>query len=321
VKKPKTQRRAPTQDELLKRAQETEEQNVIEHRDYLKAEDEKRERARLVRPVIEGRLVRWVSRVEEEVIPSTPPASPMPVASTSYGYAAPFHHSASYTAPPYTIGPGQSPYWGPTTPTPGPSSQGAYTGPPPYPSTFPYPQPRVSTTSSATRPLEPLPAVLQRKRKIAKNYVVLENAQTEKAPRVTWKQTMEGMFGNHAKWEEVKAYSTKNRPMCELISFCCAGLVHTSCDGSASEGEMPDYRVGRELPGPTNGCALCERLCVPGNQQGSRARLRLERGVWVLRRARRGGVRRRRNAGGRLTTRTIRTSRFSESLHASFLHF
>jgi hypothetical protein len=63
VKRPKAQRRAPTQDELLKRAQETEERNVIEHRDYLKTEDEKRQRARLVRPAIEGRLVRWVNYV------------------------------------------------------------------------------------------------------------------------------------------------------------------------------------------------------------------------------------------------------------------
>jgi hypothetical protein len=54
VKRPKAQRRAPTQDELLKRAQETEERNVIEHRDYLKTEDEKRQRARLVRHAIEG---------------------------------------------------------------------------------------------------------------------------------------------------------------------------------------------------------------------------------------------------------------------------
>ena len=225
VKKPKAQRRAPTQDELLKRAQETEEQNVIEHRDYLKAEDEKRERARLVRPVVEGRLVRWVSKVEEEVIPLTPPESPMHSASTSHGYATPFRSSTSYTAPPYTIGPGQPPYWGPFTSSPGSSSPGAYTGASSYPQppTFPYShsqsQPHISPTSSATRPLEPLPAVVQRKRKIAKNYVVLENAQTEKAPRVTWKQTMEGMFGDHVKWEDVRVYSTKNRPTCKSVSY------------------------------------------------------------------------------------------------------
>lgn len=225
MKKPKTQRRAPTQEELLERAQETEERNVIEHRDYLKAEDEKRERARLVRPVIEGRLLRWVSKVEEEIVPITPPESPMPVESTSHGYVASFRPSTPYAPPPYTIGPGQPPYWGSFTATPGSSSPGAYGGVSPYPQppAFSYPrspsQPHISSTSSATRPLEPLPAIMQRKRKIATNYVVLENAQTEKAPRVTWKQTMEGMFGDHVRWEDVRVYSTKNRPMCELISY------------------------------------------------------------------------------------------------------
>jgi len=219
VKKPKAQRRAPTQEELIKSAQETEEQNVIEHRDYLKAEDEKRKRAQLIRSVIEGRLVRWISKVEEEIIPPTPPESATPAASTPHGYVTSFRPSTSYTAPPYQIGPGQSPYWGPI---PGSSSPGAYTSTSPYPqpSPFSYPhspsQPRVSTTSNATRPLEPLPAVIQRKRKIVKNYVVLENAQTEKAPRVSWKQTMEGMFGDHVKWEDLRVYSAKNRPMCGL---------------------------------------------------------------------------------------------------------
>lgn len=208
VKKPRVQRRAPTQEELIKRAQETEEKNVIEHRDYLKEEDEKRKRAQVMRPVVEGRLIRWVSRVEEEIVHLTPPESPMPVASTSH------------IAQRCTIGPGQLPQWGPILSTPGPSSPGSYTGLSSYPqrSTFLY-QPPTPSTSNATRPLEPLPAVLQRKRKVATNYVVLENAQTEKAPQVTWKQTMEGMFGDHVKWEGVKVYSTKNRPMCKLLAL------------------------------------------------------------------------------------------------------
>ena len=212
MKKPKVERRAPTQEELLKRAQETEEKNVVEHRDYLKAEDEKRKRARVVRPVVEGRLIRWVSKVEEEIVHLTPPESPMPVPSISH----PTHR--------YTIGPGQLPHWGPIPTTPGSSSPSSYASLSSYPQPpaflYPHspPQPPTPSTSNATRPLEPLPAVVQRKRKVAKNYVVLENAQTGKAPRVTWKQTMEGMFGDHVRWEDVRAYSTKNRPMCKLPS-------------------------------------------------------------------------------------------------------
>ena len=166
--------------------------------------------------------------MEEEIIPLTPPESPMSVAGTSHGYVTPFRHSTSYTAPPYTIGPGQPPHWGTFTPTPGPSSPGAHASALSYPqpSAFPHlyspSQSYIASTSSATRPLEPLPTVVQRKRKIAKNYVVLENAQTEKAPRVTWKQTMEGMFGDHVRWEDVRVYSTRNRPMCELVSYLLA---------------------------------------------------------------------------------------------------
>jgi vacuolar protein sorting-associated protein 72 len=221
VKKPKTPRRAPTQEELLKRAQKIEQKNVIEHRDYLKDEDERRQRARVVRPVIKGRLVRWVSKVEEEIVPLPQPESPMHVARASHEYLTPAGPSTSYTTQPYTLSPGRPPHWGHIPTTPGSSSPGAYTA------LFPHNQPSHSNslpppstppTSNATRPLEPFPAVVQRKRKIAKNYVVLENAQMEKAPRVTWKQTMEGMFGDHVKWEDVKAYTTKNRPMCEFLS-------------------------------------------------------------------------------------------------------
>jgi hypothetical protein len=185
---------------------------VVEHRDYLKAEDEKRRRARVVRPVIEGRLIRWVSKVEEETVHFTPPESPMPAA------------SISHTPHRYTIGPGQLPYWGPIPTTPGSSSPSSYAGLPSYPqsSSFLYPhpplQPHTPSTSNATRPLEPVPAVVQRKRKAAKNYVILENSQTGKVPKVTWKQTMEGMFGDHVRWEDVRVYSTKNRPMCKLRS-------------------------------------------------------------------------------------------------------
>ena len=212
MRKPKAQRRAPTQEELLNRVREIEEKNVIEHRGYLKAEDEKRKRARVVRPAVGGRLIRWVSKVEEEMIHLTPPESPMLVAGTSY------------TAQRYTTGPGQLPHWSPipTTPvSPSPSSYPGFSYP--QPPTFVYPhsptQPHTPSTSNATRALEPLPAIVQRKRKMTKNYVVLENAQTEKPPKVTWKQTMEGMFGDHVHWEDVRAYSTKNRPMCEFLSY------------------------------------------------------------------------------------------------------
>ena len=267
VKKPKARRCAPTQDELLKRAQETEEQNVIEHRDYLKDEDEKRQRARLVRPVIEGRLVRWVSKTEEDIIPITPPESLMSGASTSHGYVTPFRPSTPYMTPLYQTDSGPPLHWSNFTATPGPSSPSAYTSPYPQPHAFQYSPPPsrsyISSTSSATRPLEPLPTIVHRKQKFAKNYVVLENAQTEKAPRVTWKQTMEGMFGDHVRWEDIRMYSTRNRPMCELVSHILGFSRPYPCDLSAPEGEVSDYRTCCELLGSTNWRPIRERLCLP----------------------------------------------------------
>ena len=66
-KKAKIETKRFTQAELIAQALDTEEGNIIEHRDYLKNEAEKRKRARVVRTAITGPLLRWTSRKEEEV--------------------------------------------------------------------------------------------------------------------------------------------------------------------------------------------------------------------------------------------------------------
>ncbi|KAG5636002.1 hypothetical protein H0H81_009429 [Sphagnurus paluster] len=75
-KKHKSESRTYTQAELIARALDNEEGNIVEHRDYLKVEEEKRRRARVVRPAVEGPRLRWVSRAEEVrvrvVVPSAP---------------------------------------------------------------------------------------------------------------------------------------------------------------------------------------------------------------------------------------------------------
>ncbi|KIJ58721.1 hypothetical protein HYDPIDRAFT_171155, partial [Hydnomerulius pinastri MD-312] len=75
-KKTKVITRAPTQDELIASALDTEEVNIIEHRDYLRLEDEKRARARLVRRSIEGPVLRWISKKEIVKVPVPPPPPP-----------------------------------------------------------------------------------------------------------------------------------------------------------------------------------------------------------------------------------------------------
>lgn len=62
-----------TQGELIAMALDTEEGNIREHRDYLKNEEEKRKRARVVRTTISGPKLRWVSRLEEVKVPIPPP--------------------------------------------------------------------------------------------------------------------------------------------------------------------------------------------------------------------------------------------------------
>jgi hypothetical protein len=71
--------RLPTQDELIARALDTEEGNITEHRDYLRLEEEKRARARVVKQAIDGPVLRWVSKKEtvqvEIQLPPLPPTA------------------------------------------------------------------------------------------------------------------------------------------------------------------------------------------------------------------------------------------------------
>ena len=60
-KKSKIKVRAPTQDELIARALDMEEGNIVEHKNYLSVEEEKRKRAHAVRATISGPLLRWIS--------------------------------------------------------------------------------------------------------------------------------------------------------------------------------------------------------------------------------------------------------------------
>jgi YL1 nuclear protein len=69
-KKSKIKVRAPTQDELIARALDMEEGNIVEHKNYLFVEEEKRKRAHAVRATISGPLLRWISRHETVTIPS-----------------------------------------------------------------------------------------------------------------------------------------------------------------------------------------------------------------------------------------------------------
>ncbi|KAJ3574987.1 hypothetical protein NP233_g1393 [Leucocoprinus birnbaumii] len=80
-----------SQAELIQRALDNEEGNIKEHKNYLQEEEEKRKKARVIKmPAVEGPLLRWISKGEDEKfkvqVEVTPP-QPQPQAATvpTYG--------------------------------------------------------------------------------------------------------------------------------------------------------------------------------------------------------------------------------------------
>ncbi|KAH9949471.1 YL1 nuclear protein-domain-containing protein [Amylocystis lapponica] len=207
-KKVKAKVRAPTQDELIARALDMEEGNIIEHRDYLTLEEEKRKRARLVRTSVQGPLIRWVSRGEEikvkvDSVPLAPygytyPSGTAPSGTTAYTPPTYFHPSAS-----------QYPAYPPSTSSVSAVSAGqslqsyyyqAYG--PPY------------------APAMPPPGPTERTEKVTRNYVIHELAQSEDARRPLWPSTMKALFGEHVNWEELRVYTSKGRPLSRPTQLC-----------------------------------------------------------------------------------------------------
>ncbi|KZP28229.1 hypothetical protein FIBSPDRAFT_817483 [Athelia psychrophila] len=197
-----------TQSELLARALDTEEGNILEHRGYLAAEEEKRRRARVVRKGVEGPKLRWISRAEEVRVsvpmPPLPPLPPLPpvtaqhppgvlmlspASGASYGhYPAQNFASASSSA----------------LPTPMLPPQGAY-----YYAPVP-------------------PPMVERVEKVCKNYVVHEVPPPPAAPgyppphaeKPSWEATMAALFGADVPWADLKVYSGKARPLSRPKQIC-----------------------------------------------------------------------------------------------------
>ncbi|KXN86146.1 hypothetical protein AN958_10448 [Leucoagaricus sp. SymC.cos] len=100
-----------SQAELIQRALDNEEGNIKEHRNYLNVEEEKRKRARAIKmPAVEGPLLRWISKAEEEKfkvqvevpqpqppVPSAPTYGNYNAAQLSY-YTQLYHYLASQTS-------------------------------------------------------------------------------------------------------------------------------------------------------------------------------------------------------------------------------
>lgn len=213
--------RPPTQAELIARALDMEEGNVNEHRNYLALEEEKRKRARLVRTAVEGPLLRYVSKVEEAIVeverpPAQVPAPPPTTIHYGYPFASSSQLPTGYPQPPSQI-PTSSDIHQSNTPSAGPLemtfihySQASGSGTP-LPSWPVIPPP-------AHQP-QPPPERIEVVETVARNYVVHETSQEEGATRPLWKDTMAAMFGDHVKWEELRVYSNKGRPLSRVLVY------------------------------------------------------------------------------------------------------
>ncbi|KAG1809860.1 YL1 nuclear protein-domain-containing protein [Suillus plorans] len=217
-KKARVVTKAPTQDELIARALDTEEGNIIEHRDYLKLEEEKRARARVVRTALEGPVLRWISRKEQVKVEVTPPV-PAPYPSP-YGFVYNPHQGTSYSGTQNS----QSPFraYVPTLPSQVPeglptASQSLAATSQPQSST-----PSVNTPSQPSYyyyPMQPPPAQ-ERVVDVCKNYIVHELSQDPSAAKPPWKDTMSAMFGDEVKWDEVRVFTGKQRPLSRPVRAC-----------------------------------------------------------------------------------------------------
>ncbi|KAH9891204.1 YL1 nuclear protein-domain-containing protein [Cubamyces lactineus] len=215
-KRTKSKMKAPTQEELIARALDMEEGNIEEHRNYLTIEEEKRRKARVVRTSVNGPLLRWVSKAEEtavqidpgQVLPPEPSSIPRPPVYPATYPATPSTPAIPTGAPGYSYTPATTAY------LPPPQASPFQQWPPPPPVVYqPLPPP-------LPLPPPPPPEPIIRREKVAKQYVVHELEQTEKAARPTWSNTMTAMFGDHADWEHMRVYTTKGRPLSRPTQIC-----------------------------------------------------------------------------------------------------
>ncbi|KAI0089904.1 YL1 nuclear protein-domain-containing protein [Irpex rosettiformis] len=238
----KVKTQALTQDQLIARALDMEDGNIKEHRNYLQMEEEKRKRARVVRTAVEGPLIRWISRAEEITVlvqppppppVSLPPPPPPPTVTPMPQY--PYHYAsapASYASSPAPITPQYASSHMPSAPAyPSPRT---YTPPvysphtpPQPPAYYPSPQPPASPMTfvnysypSQSLSVAPPPPPVEKVELVTKNYVIHETSQEEDASKPLWKETMAAMFGDHVRWDTLKVYAGKGRPLSRPKDIC-----------------------------------------------------------------------------------------------------
>jgi hypothetical protein len=184
-----------TQDDYIRRALEREEGNILEHRNYLSTEEERRQRAKVTRPVVQGPVLRWVSRVEERPVPeiivldddedeSPTPRSGVPEAMRQT--ALPIHPLASTTKPIHLFGDD-------IRPAP------------------------LDTEHMDVGAHGSISHIIRPTIRVTRNYLVHAIDQEEDIRKPRWRETMRALFGDHVRWEDLKVYTGDKRPLGELL--------------------------------------------------------------------------------------------------------
>lgn len=234
-KKQKITTSMPTQDELIARALDTEEGNILEHRNYLRLEEEKRARARVVRQSITGPVLRWISRkeqIKETVQLELPPKAYLPYYSVTYPTGVAVQSPVCVTGGPFVS------YVPPVAADPPASNEPTSNiASALSPNSSSAPQPpgtNVAILSAPTPSTTLLPPSLQcsassappqllsedRMTDVCRNYVMHELAQTPSAKKPLWVDTMSAMFGDHVSWGDLRVYTGKNRPLSRPVRTC-----------------------------------------------------------------------------------------------------
>jgi hypothetical protein len=76
---------------------------------------------------------------------------------------------------------------------------------------------------------------------VTKNYLVHELAQHRGASRPTWGDNMRAMFGDHVKWEELKVFVGKNRPLCKWCQISYTLVLMRLYDSSTSTANLSHH--------------------------------------------------------------------------------
>jgi hypothetical protein len=241
-----------------------EEGNIIEHRDYLKLEEEKRARARVVRAAVEGPVLRWISRKEQVKVQVTPPTPSPAQYPSQYGFVYNPNQGPSHS--------GLQTYHSPFrayVPAPPSTTQAPEVSSPAPQGSASASQPQSSTPSSEPSyyyyPVQPLPqpppAPQERIDDVCKNYVVHELSQDASAVKPPWKDTMSAIFGDEVKWDEVRVFTGKQRPM-SMFPFSFGLLTPPDSRSRSTCANLSNHWDTCQVSRPTNEGAFCERCGI-----------------------------------------------------------